>query len=69
MAWTADDTERVMAALPQRIGHIIRSWAAQAPDRPALVESGATLTYNQLADAVAAARACLIDWESVPATG
>jgi acyl-CoA synthetase (AMP-forming)/AMP-acid ligase II len=62
MAWTADDTERVMAALPQRIGHIIRPWAAQAPDRPALVESGATLTYNQLADAVAAARACLIDW-------
>jgi acyl-CoA synthetase (AMP-forming)/AMP-acid ligase II len=62
MAWPVDDTERVIAGLPQRISHIIRPWAAQAPDRPALVEAGVALTYGQLAEIVAAARECLRGW-------
>ncbi|MGA7452513.1 MAG: AMP-binding protein [Rhodoplanes sp.] len=62
MTWTADDTERVIAGLPQRISHIIRPWAAQAPDRPALIESGVALSYGQLTDVIAAASECLRRW-------
>lgn len=62
MVWTPDDTQRVIAGLPQRISHLIRPWVAQAPDRPALVEAGVTLTYGQFAERVAAARECLRGW-------
>ena len=59
MACAADDTERVIAGLPQRISHIIRPWAAQAADRPALIEAGVAVSYGQFAEIIAAASECL----------
>jgi long-chain acyl-CoA synthetase len=55
------DTASLLAALPDRIGAIVRQRAAHAPDAPALHEDGRTLTYAQLAAEVDAHAALLRD--------
>lgn len=42
----------ILEALPQRISHPLRRWAAERPDAPAVLEHGTTLSFAQLAQAV-----------------
>src|SRR5580700_3871835 len=44
------------SAAPVRISDVVRPWADCAPNHPALVESGGTWTYRQLASAIAKTR-------------
>ena len=52
------DIDALLAALPGRIADVPARWAAQAPDRPALIEDARRLSYSELARAVEAA--CLL---------
>jgi long-chain acyl-CoA synthetase len=53
------DVPSLLAALPDRIGAIVRQRAAHAPDAPALHEDGRALSYAQLAAEVDAHAALL----------
>jgi len=44
---------------PTRISDVVKPWAEQSPDRPALVESTGTWTYRQLAAAISDTQAWL----------
>jgi long-chain acyl-CoA synthetase len=50
---TEDKVAEILAALPARVSDTIKPWAERSPDRLALVESGGTWTYRQLAAGVA----------------
>ena len=53
MPKTEDRVAEISANLPNRISDTIKPWVERTPDRPALVESGGTWTYGQLAAVVA----------------
>lgn len=53
------DIDALLAALPGRIADVPARWAAQAPDRPALIEDARRLSYSELARAVEEAAAHL----------
>lgn len=52
----------MIAALPRRVCDPVRAWAERTPDAPALFEAGACWSYAELAEAVAATRARLLEW-------
>ncbi|KPJ35768.1 hypothetical protein BMUNKI379_06305, partial [Burkholderia multivorans] len=46
------DVDALLAALPPRIADVPARWAAQAPERPALIDDARRLSYAELARAV-----------------
>ncbi|HUB64836.1 MAG TPA: AMP-binding protein [Methylocella sp.] len=56
-----DRLPEILAQLPERISDAVRPWAERSPDHPALLDSGGTWTYGQLAAAIAATRGWLTD--------
>jgi long-chain acyl-CoA synthetase len=58
---THDAVSEVLLSLPKRIGDVAEPWAERSPHRLALVETGGSWTYKELASAVAAARIWLAD--------
>jgi len=48
-----------LCTLPTRITDVVRPWAAQSPDHPALSEASGTWTYTQLAAAISQAQTWL----------
>jgi len=48
-----DQVSEILRALPARISDIVKPWAEQSPDRPALLEASRKWTYGQLASTVA----------------
>ncbi|KGB98083.1 AMP-binding enzyme family protein [Burkholderia multivorans] len=46
------DVDALLAALPPRIADVPARWAAQAPERPALIEDARRLSYAELAQAI-----------------
>jgi acyl-CoA synthetase (AMP-forming)/AMP-acid ligase II len=54
-----DAAASLTADLPDRVGALATRWAALAPDRPALVESGGVWRYGELPGIVDATRAWL----------
>jgi len=61
MPTVEDRLPEILAHLPERIGQVVGTWAERSPDQPALVDSGGTWTYGQLAAAIAATRDWLAD--------
>ncbi|HEX4111584.1 MAG TPA: AMP-binding protein, partial [Stellaceae bacterium] len=55
-----DAAASLIADLPDRIGALAAKWAAIAPDRPALVESGGIWRYGELPGIVDQTRAWLV---------
>ena len=47
------EAEKILAELPDRISDVIKPFARQSPDHPALVQGDVTWTYAELAAAVA----------------
>jgi long-chain acyl-CoA synthetase len=47
------EAEKILAELPDRISDVIKPFARQSPDHPALVQGDVTWTYAQLATVVA----------------
>ena len=47
------EAEKILAELPDRISDVIRPFARQSPDHPALVQGQVTWTYGDLAAIVA----------------
>src|SRR5215468_9950504 len=47
------EAEKILAELPDRISDVIRPFARQSPDHPALVQGDVTWTYAELAAVVA----------------
>jgi acyl-CoA synthetase (AMP-forming)/AMP-acid ligase II len=54
-----DRVSDILATLPARISDIVNPWAENSPDRPAVVETSGSWTYQQLATAIADARVWL----------
>jgi long-chain acyl-CoA synthetase len=50
----------LLAGLPTRISDVVLPWAERSPDRAALVDSGGTWTYGQLATVIAETRGWLL---------
>src|SRR5260221_293153 len=50
----------LLAGLPTRISDVVLPWAERSPDRAALVDSGGTWTYGQLATAIAETKGWLL---------
>jgi long-chain acyl-CoA synthetase len=55
-----DQVYDILKTLPTRIGDVIKPWAERSPDKPALVETAGTWSYQQLAVAVDETRAWLL---------
>ena len=47
------ETEKILAELPDRISDVIRPFARENPDHPALVQGNITWSYSELAAVVA----------------
>ena len=47
------EAEKILADLPARISDVIKPFARQSPDHPALVQGEVTWTYAELAAVVA----------------
>jgi long-chain acyl-CoA synthetase len=47
------EAEKILAELPDRISDVIKPFARQSPDHPALVQGDVTWTYSELAAVVA----------------
>src|ERR1700739_2636953 len=47
------ETEKILAELPDRISYVIRPFARENPDHPALVQGNITWSYSELAAVVA----------------
>ena len=56
-----DNVAELLASLPARISDVIEPWAANSPDKLALVETSGSWTYAQLATAVAETERWLTD--------
>src|SRR4029077_7332639 len=56
------DAEKILAELPDRISDVIRPFARQSPDHPALVQGQVTWTYGDLAAIVARTAITLTDY-------
>jgi len=55
MQTSSADLEAQIAALPQRMSHVIRPWVHRSPDAVALSEGARLMTYRQLAQAIQSA--------------
>jgi len=58
--------EELLAGLPQRMGHVIRTPARERPDHPALVAADTIWTYGELTAIVADTAAALRDYGIQP---
>src|SRR6201981_3026484 len=47
------ETEKILAELPDRISDVIKPFARESPDHPALVQGNVTWSYSELAAVVA----------------
>jgi non-ribosomal peptide synthetase component E (peptide arylation enzyme) len=47
------ETEKILVELPDRISDVIKPFARQTPDHPALVQGNVTWSYGELAAVVA----------------
>src|SRR5438067_13604843 len=47
------EAEKILAELPDRVSDVIKPFARQSPDHPALVQGDVTWTYAELAAVVA----------------
>ncbi len=56
---TENDASEILAALPAHINDVIKPWAQNSPDHPALIESSGSWTYAQLAAVIAETQAWL----------
>jgi acyl-CoA synthetase (AMP-forming)/AMP-acid ligase II len=56
------ETDRIMAGLPDRISDVIKPFAGESPDHPALVQGDVTWTYGDLAAIVARTAITLSDY-------
>ena len=56
------EAEKILAELPDRISDVIRPFARQSPDHPALVQGQVTWTYGDLAAIVARTAITLADY-------
>ena len=56
------EADRILAELPDRISDVIKPFARQSPDHPALVQGDATWTYGDLAAIVASTVTALADY-------
>jgi long-chain acyl-CoA synthetase len=56
------EAEKILAELPDRISDVIRPFARQSPDHPALVQGQVTWTYGDLAAIVARTAITLTDY-------
>ena len=65
-ATAQDEAEKVFAELPDRISDVIKPFARQSPDHPALVEGDTTWTYADLAAIVARTATTLTDYAVRP---
>jgi long-chain acyl-CoA synthetase len=52
-AATQYETEKILAELPDRISDVIKPFARESPDHPALVQGNVTWSYSELAAVVA----------------
>jgi long-chain acyl-CoA synthetase len=52
-AATEYETEKILAELPDRISDVIKPFARESPDHPALVQGNVTWSYSELAAVVA----------------
>ena len=50
---TVHEVDQILAELPDRISDVIKPFARQSPDHPALVQGDVTWTYAELAAVVA----------------
>jgi long-chain acyl-CoA synthetase len=57
---TQDDAAELLSSLPQRISDVIKPWAEETPEQPALIEASGSWTYPQLAEKVAETQAWLV---------
>lgn len=51
----------ILKTLPPRISDVVKPWADQVPNRPAIVEVDGTWTYGQLASVMAQTKTWLLD--------
>jgi long-chain acyl-CoA synthetase len=56
------EADKILAQLPDRISGVIRPFARQSPDHPALVQGGIAWTYGDLAAIVARTAITLADY-------
>jgi long-chain acyl-CoA synthetase len=56
-----DRISDILEYLPKRVSDVVKPWAEESPDRPALVEAGGTWTYGELSSVTATTRAWLVD--------
>jgi long-chain acyl-CoA synthetase len=60
------ETEKILAALPDRISDVIEPFARAHPDHPALVQGNVTWSYSELATVVADAALILKHYDIHP---
>jgi long-chain acyl-CoA synthetase len=58
---TYDNPAELLSRLPERISDVVTPWAESSPDQLALVASGGSWTYRQLAQRVAETQTWLLD--------
>jgi long-chain acyl-CoA synthetase len=56
------EADKILAQLPDRISDVIKPFARQSPDHPALVQDGVTWTYGDLMAIVASTAITLADY-------
>ena len=57
-----DEADKILAELPDRISDVIKPFARQSSDHPALVHGDVTWTYGDLASIVAGTAVTLADY-------
>jgi acyl-CoA synthetase (AMP-forming)/AMP-acid ligase II len=53
------DPKLLLETLPRRMSHVVLPWAQRSPEAPALVEGAQTLSYAEMASAIATSEAWL----------
>ena len=56
------EADKILAELPDRISDVIKPFACQSPDHPALVQGDVTWTYAHLADIMASTAITLTEY-------
>jgi len=56
-----DRISDILESLPRRLSDVVKPWAEESPDRPALTEATGIWTYRQLSSVIATTRAWLVD--------
>jgi long-chain acyl-CoA synthetase len=57
---TPESVAALLTNLPTRVNEVIKPWAEQSPERPALVEASGSWTYRQLASVVSETQEWLV---------